>query len=143
MNVRTRTDILSFLAAIGLFTISLMFWVPKYPHPPEAKGIAAKTQIATFCSALDAFEVDLGCYPTQTEGFHALLQCPKSVDHPEKWRGPYIKNDRPKDPWGHPYIYEYPGRHNTDSFDILSLGRDGKRDTGDDISNWNWNENVY
>jgi hypothetical protein len=44
------------------------------------------------------------------------------------------------DPWGNPYIYKYPGKHNTHSIDFYSRGRDGLSKTGgddpDDISNW-------
>ena len=32
----------------------------------------------------------------------------------------------PKDPWGHDFIYHFPGEHGNDEPDILSLGRDGQ-----------------
>ena len=44
------------------------------------------------------------------------------------------------DPWGNRYIYNFPGIHNKESFDIYSLGKDGSSQTGgndkDDINNW-------
>jgi hypothetical protein len=44
------------------------------------------------------------------------------------------------DPWGNPYVYKCPGKHNTHSIDFYSRGRDGLSKTGgddpDDISNW-------
>ena len=42
----------------------------------------------------------------------------------------------PNDPWGRPYIYECPGKHNTSGYDISSTGFDGKEGTEDDITNW-------
>jgi general secretion pathway protein G len=63
-----------------------------------------------------------------------LLVPPKNV---ENWRGPYIqKNYIPKDPWGNPYVYRCPGRHNPDGYDLHSLGPDGQEGGGDDIDNW-------
>ena len=43
---------------------------------------------------------------------------------------------RAKDPWGNDYIYEFPGKHNSSSFDLLSMGPDGRSGTEDDITNW-------
>ena len=46
------------------------------------------------------------------------------------------------DPWGNPYIYYYPGKHNPDSYDLLSAGPDGKEGTDDDIGNWTINDEL-
>ena len=40
------------------------------------------------------------------------------------------------DPWGADFQYESPGQHNPHTFDLWSLGPDGKGDTADDIRNW-------
>jgi general secretion pathway protein G len=79
---------------------------------------AAMTQIATFKTALDAFQVDNGFYPTGRDGLQALIKQPAGTTN---WQGPYL-NGIPKDPWGHEYFYECPGRHNTNSYDISSPG---------------------
>ena len=42
-----------------------------------------------------------------------------------------------KDPWGNDYQYRYPGKKNTESYDLWSPGPDGKNNTSDDITNWN------
>ena len=39
------------------------------------------------------------------------------------------------DPWNNPYVYRYPGTHNTSGYDLLSTGPDG-REGNDDIDNW-------
>jgi general secretion pathway protein G len=40
------------------------------------------------------------------------------------------------DPWGHPYRYDFPGKHRTNSYDLSSAGPDGKFGTADNIANW-------
>ena len=82
-------------------------------------------------SALGAYEVDNGSYPKSLQD---LLQQPIGAT---KWHGPYFDPPKlPVDPWGHKYFYEYPGKHNTNSYDLFSAGPDGKPRTDDDIGNW-------
>ena len=57
------------------------------------------------------------------------------------WHGPYLDQPfAPEDPWGHPYVYRFPGLHSTNGYDLYSIGPDGISKTGgndlDDISNW-------
>ncbi len=40
------------------------------------------------------------------------------------------------DGWGRALLYSIPGVHNQQSFDLWSLGKDGKPDTGDEVCNW-------
>lgn len=109
--------------------------IPKFAGRTEQAQItAAKTQIQSLKTALDAFEVDMGAYPTTSDGLDCLISEPRNSRG--NWRGPYL-DKIPVDPWSNPYIYEYPGRHNDKSYDITSAGKDGQRDTSDDISNWN------
>ncbi|MBI2933081.1 MAG: type II secretion system protein GspG, partial [Planctomycetes bacterium] len=39
----------------------------------------------------------------------------------------------PKDPWGNEYVYKCPGEKYPDSYDLLSLGKDGQAGTEDDV----------
>ena len=81
---------------------------------------ATQTQIATFKTVLDTYEVDNGYYPNGKNGLMDLIQQPRDA---KNWRGPYLQDNAvPKDPWGNDYIYECPGRHNPSSYDISSLG---------------------
>ncbi len=98
----------------------------------QARVTAAQTQIAAFKTALDAFEVDNGYYPKGKGGLLDLVQRPANA---QNWHGPYLDNI-PKDPWQHDYIYECPGRHNSSSFDLMSVGPDGRAGSDDDITNW-------
>jgi general secretion pathway protein G len=98
----------------------------------QAKVTAAQTQISSIEMALDAFEVDNGYYP-RTGGLDDLLNQPANAP---SWKGPYLKKGVPLDPWGTAYVYEYPGKHNANGYDISSAGPDGRAGTDDDINNW-------
>jgi general secretion pathway protein G len=94
----------------------------------EAKSGTAKTQLEIFGSALDTYRIDVGSYPTTEQGLEALRTLPTRAPVPLIWRGPYLRKEIPNDPWGRPYLYKSPGVRNTTSFDLSSLGRDGKPD---------------
>src|SRR5664279_56738 len=77
-----------------------------------------RKHVAEVKPALGRFEVDVGRYPTTSEGLEALMKRPNDV--PEaKWLGPYL-DDRSslRDPWGHDFVYSCPGVHNPNSYDI-------------------------
>jgi general secretion pathway protein G len=97
----------------------------------QAQITAVQTQIASFKTALDAFEVDNGTYPKGRNGLMDLIQQPRDLPN---WHGPYLSSDAiPKDPWGNDYIYECPGRHNPSAYDISSQGPPGDNAV---IGNW-------
>jgi general secretion pathway protein G len=101
----------------------------------ESKAKAAKIQIESFSSALDLYFLDVGRYPTTSEGLAALVRRPGSVT---TWNGPYLKGGQvPADPWGNPYVYRSPGDHGT--YDIMSYASDGQEGgTGaaTDVTSW-------
>jgi len=99
----------------------------------EARVAAAQTQISIFSTALDAFEVNNGYYPKGEEGLNALVKEPSDS---KTWKGPYLRQGIPTDPWGQPYVYEYPGKHNNKGYDLMCPGPDGQTGTEDDITNW-------
>jgi general secretion pathway protein G len=126
----TLVELLLVLVILGILAALVL---PKFTGRTEqARITAAQTQISTFGTALDAYEVDTGSYPRGTDGLQQLVVQPPDVTG---WRGPYLKSDIPPDPWGHPYVYEYPGRVNTAGYDLRSAGPDGQPDTADDIVN--------
>ncbi len=100
----------------------------------QSKAKAAKIQIESFSSALDLFYLDLGRYPTTSEGLDALTQAGAKPG----WNGPYLRGGViPKDPWGNSYVYRSPGERNP--YDIVSLGSDGQEGgsgTATDIASW-------
>lgn len=86
----------------------------------QAKQKSAKAQIELFGTALDAFRLDVGRYPTTEEGLKALREKPSGLD---AWKGPYLPKEIPLDPWGKPYNYKSPGEHG--EYDLYSYGLDG------------------
>jgi len=118
------------LAIIGFILYALV--VPKIGGGPGARVAAAHADIkGGFKSAIDQFEQDNGNYPKSLQD---LVQQPADA---KNWRGPYFTpTNLPTDPWGNPYIYEYPGKHNKNGYDLFSAGPDGKPGTEDDIGNW-------
>lgn len=126
----TLVELLLVLVILGILAALVL---PKFTGRTEqARITAAQTQISTFGTALDAFEVDTGSYPRGQDGLSQLIAQPADVTG---WRGPYLKSDIPLDPWGHAYVFEYPGRVNTNGYDIRSAGPDGQIGTADDVVN--------
>lgn len=124
----TLIELMLVVIIIGILSAMI---VPRLAGRSEqARAQAAKTDINSNLSlVLDLYEMDMGTYP---ESLDYLTSRPPSS---ESWRGPYIKK-RPQDPWARPYVYRYPGEHNTESYDLSSSGRDGQAGTQDDIKNW-------
>jgi general secretion pathway protein G len=87
----------------------------------KSEVTTAKAQIEAFARALESYRMDVGKFPDTSLGLQALVTAPPDTP---RWHGPYLQKDLPEDPWGHPYIYKYPGQGKRD-FDIISYGRDG------------------
>ncbi len=125
----TLVELLLVLVILGILAAIV---IPKFSGRTEqAKEQAAITQISTFKTALDAFEVDTGSYPKGRNGLQDLIIQPRDA---QNWRGPYLQTDHiPPDPWGQEYIYECPGRHNPTSYDLSS---GGPPNANTPIANW-------
>ena len=107
--------------------------IPKSAGSSErARVTAAQADIkGGIKSAIGQYEVDNGFYPKNLQD---LIVQPSNA---KNWHGPYFDPPSlPVDPWGNPYIYYYPGKHNPTSYDLLSVGPDGREGTDDDIGNW-------
>ena len=108
---------------------------PKFARRGEqARITAAHTQISQLEVALDAFEIDVGRYPTTVEGLRALVERPTSDS--DGWLQPYLSRGVQTDPWGNDYVYRYPGQYNQEGYDLSSYGPDRKLGGDDDITNW-------
>jgi len=91
----------------------------------DARISAARSDLSTLTLALESYALAAGRYPTTAQGLDALVRRPSEAPLPLDWRGPYLRGPVPLDPWGHPFVFHSPGVDNPDSFDLLSLGRDG------------------
>jgi general secretion pathway protein G len=85
-----------------------------------AKSKTAAVQIADLEKSLELFKLDVGRFPTTSEGLDALVNRPASANG---WNGPYLKAAVPNDPWGKPYVFNSPTANG--GVDIVSLGADG------------------
>lgn len=127
----TLIELLLVLAILGILAAIV---VPRFSGRTEqARETAARSQIATFGTALDAFEIDNGYYPKGRNGLNDLVVAPRDA---QNWRGPYLKTALPLDPWRSEYVYECPGKNNPSSYDLMSMGIDGRVGGDDDITNW-------
>ena len=132
---RSAFTLIELLLVLVILGILAAIVVPKFAGRTEqARITAAQTQLAAFATALNAYEIDNGGYPKGKDGLRNLIDKPGDAVN---WRGPYLddKGGVPTDPWGNPYIYEFPGRRSS-SYDLSSAGPDGKAGSDDDITNW-------
>lgn len=129
----TLLELLVVLGIIALLAALIAPSVVRYLG--SARTDTAQAQLKNIESAIELYYLDTGTYPTPDAGLSALTESPANVTN---WRGPYIKRKEGlTDPWGKAYVYKTPGEHG--SYDLYSLGRDGK-EGGDgedqDLVNW-------
>jgi general secretion pathway protein G len=130
----TGFTLIELLLVLVILAVLAAVVVPKFTNRSEqARVTAAKTDISSMETSLDAFEIDNGRYPSSEEGLQALVSPPASVQQ-DKGHWPYVKQVK-NDPWGNPYVYKFPGQHNASGYDLYSFGPDGREGT-DDIGNW-------
>ena len=124
----TLVEIMLVVVIIGILAALV---IPKIAGNTErARVTAAQADInGGIKSALGQYEVDIGFYP---KSLNDLLVAPANA---KNWHGPYL-DKLPVDPWGNPYIYYFPGKHNPNGYDLLSIGPDQKEGTDDDVGNW-------
>jgi general secretion pathway protein G len=127
----TLIELLIVMILLGLLAALV---APKmFQKVGSSKQKAAKAQIAMFGTALDAFRLDVGRYPTREEGLEALRRNPGL----QGWDGPYLPKEIPMDPWNRPYLYASPGERG--DYDLVSLGGDGQgggEGENADVNSW-------
>jgi general secretion pathway protein G len=125
--------ILAMLAGVAIFAFGNM--------GEGAKIDATKIKLKQIETALDAYNLAIGHYPSEEEGgLKALLTKPTFSDEKmgEKWRGPYLNAD-PKDEWGNAFTYEVvtgSTEAGAKPYKLSSNGPDKNPQTDDDIKNW-------
>lgn len=119
----TLLEMLVVLVIIGLI-VSLVG--PRlFSRVDTSKIQVAETQARLLRGAVETFWLEVGRIPTTEEGLSALHSAPSDERVRARWRGPYLDEAVPADPWGKPYQYSVPGRDGL-PFAVYSLGADGK-----------------
>jgi general secretion pathway protein G len=116
----TLIEMLVVVTIIGLFVA--LVGPGLWKKVDVSRITAARTQIQNFMTALGTYKLDTGTFPTTEQGLQALRVKPADMN---QWNGPYMPQEIPKDPWGHDYVYKYPGEHG-DEPEIVCLGADGQ-----------------
>lgn len=133
----TLIEILVVLAIIA--TLAALVGPSVFRNVGDSRTQAARSQIELFALALEQYRLDNHVYPATEQGLAALRTMPVTGEPPTNWRGPYLRRVVPDDPWRRPYIYVAPGRENPETYDLYTLGRDG-RVSGEgedaDITSW-------
>ena len=117
-------EVLVVLVIIGMLA---GFVGPKlFTKVDVARQQTAQTQVKMLKGALESLRLDTGRFPTEAEGLAILNTPPADEKLKSRWRGPYLDEALPLDPWGNPYQYSLPGSAGQ-PFALYSLGADGKR----------------
>jgi len=131
-NGFTLLELMIVLVIVGL--LAGIIGPNLFKNLDKSEVTVAMAQIDAFTKAIDQYRLDVGEFPSNSEGLGVLVQ---AGGNKEKWKGPYIKKI-PVDPWGMPYQYRIPSEHNL-NYDVFSTGKD-KKTGGDgenaDIGNW-------
>ena len=129
----TLIELLVVLVILGLLAGLVGPQVMKYLG--SSKTSTARLQIEDISAALDLYRLEVGRYPSASEGLTALVKKPAGA---KNWNGPYLKKTQvPKDPWGQEYEYRFPGQNG--AFDLYSLGIDnapGGEGEAQDVVSW-------
>ena len=139
---RTRSGftLIELIVVIAIIaTLAAVIAPAVFQNVGDSKTAAAKSQIELFAMALGSYRLDNDVFPTTDQGLEALRTTPTTGDLPRRWRGPYLTRVLTPDPWGRAWIYVSPGRTNPQTFDLYSLGRDGKiggEGEDADITSW-------
>lgn len=120
----TLIEMLVVLVIIGM--LAALVGPKLFGRVDSSKVKTAEVQIKMFKGSLETFRLDVGRFPTQAEGLLVLNQAPTDERVRARWRGPYLDQEVPLDPWGNAYVYSLPGA-NGQPFALYSFGGDGKR----------------
>jgi general secretion pathway protein G len=134
----TLVELLVTIAIIA--TLAAIVAPSLFSNIGDARRSTARSQIQILTLALDAYRLDNDTYPTTEQGLEALRTMPVVGEAPANWKGPYLRQLIPLDPWGRAYIYSSPGTVNTTAYDLYTFGKDGQpggAGENADVTSWN------
>ena len=93
-----------------------------------AKEQRVQSDIQAISMQLRTYEMLNYRKPTTEQGLQALVQPPSADPKPQRWK--QLMEKVPLDPWGNEYVYRNPGKNKPESYDLFSLGAEGKEGDG-------------
>ena len=134
-SIKKAFTIIELMVVITIIGILASLVAPKFMGKLEtAKVKATKAQLEMFSTALDSFNLDIGRYPTDSEGLDVLWTKTKDI---RGYDGPYLPKPVAEDAWGNLYVYKTTSDDH--GYDLISYGKDGKEggeETAKDLSIW-------
>ena len=128
-NRESGFSLMEMLVVLTIMGLLMALVAPRlFGQVDKSKVRAAEAQVRSLRTSVDALRLDIGRYPSDTEGLILLVQPPDNPAEARMWFGPYVDGEIPADPWGNPYIYAAPAEMasgRTASPQIVSLGADG------------------
>ncbi len=125
LGVEAGYSILEVMIVLVIIGMALGMVGPQlFKQLDKAKAQTAESQIKLLRTAVGSFYLDMQRYPTEAEGLSVLRAAP-SGPNSQLWAGPYLQEQVPLDPWGHPYVYRA-GDSRERPFFLFSYGADGK-----------------
>jgi general secretion pathway protein G len=122
-RARAGVTLIEMLVVVTIIALFAALVAPRLlQKSDEARMTAARAQINSFMTALGAYKLDTGLYPTTEQGLEALRIRPHDA---HRWDGPYLPQEIPLDPWGRPYVYRFPSEYGNEP-EIISYGADGQ-----------------
>jgi general secretion pathway protein G len=119
----TLLEMLVVLVIIGL--LASLVGPKLFTKVDSSKVQTAETQIKMLKGALETMRLDTSNFPSSEQGLKALNTAPDDAKLRSRWKGPYLDEAVPDDPWGNPYQYRTPGPDGR-PFYLFSYGADGK-----------------
>ncbi len=112
-------EIMVVIIIIGL--LATIVGVNLFPSVDEAKVKTSIANIRSLEASLDLYRLHNSVYPSTEQGLKALKEKPEVGRIPERWNGPYLKNQLPQDGWERAYTYASDGQN----YEIVTFGSDG------------------
>lgn len=119
----TLLEMLVVLVIIGL--LAGLVGPRLFTQVDASKIQTAKTQIKMLKGSLEAMRLNIGRFPTADEGLNLLRTAPADERIKPLWKGPYLDDSVPLDPWNKAYQYSVPGSDGQ-PFALYSFGADGQ-----------------
>lgn len=134
----TLIEVMVVVVILGILAATI---IPRVMDRPDAaRQVKVQSDLRALESTINLYKLDYFRYPDASNGLEALTKPPTMSSSGSVMQvRPYLKQI-PKDPWGKPYEYLYPGVHG--EFDVFTLGADGQpggEGENTDIGNWDLN----